>query len=85
MSEAITTDNLVLGRKYKETVLGREGVAISRIEYLSGCDRVELQWLNKDNEAKSLWIDITQLADVEVVNAKPGGPQDEPPSREPSF
>ncbi len=51
---------IILGKKYKDKIHGWEGVAVSHIKYLTGCDRVGLQKMVKD-ELKDQYFDITQL------------------------
>jgi len=69
-------EELELGKKYKDLVHGYEGVATQHCRYITGCDRVFLENIEK-NEAVGIWFDITQIADVEIKpeNQKPGGPQ----------
>lgn len=72
-----------LGKIYKEKIHGIQGVATSHTRYLTGCDRVCLEWL-KDGEVKYHYADISILEGVEIADAdkKPGGPAKAPPSRD---
>jgi hypothetical protein len=51
---------IILGKKYVDDLHGYEGIAYAHIMYLTGCDRVILQKLVKD-EVKEQVFDITQL------------------------
>jgi len=64
MSEAITKENLILGHKYREALLGREGVAVARCEYLTGNDKVEMMNLDMYGDARSFLVDISLLETV---------------------
>ena len=68
-----------LGKQYKDSISGFEGVAISRTEYLYGCVRVGLEGKAKPGE--SLWFDEQRL--TLVTNATSGGDMPSPPSRDP--
>lgn len=63
-----------LGKKYRDTIHGFEGIATSQQAYLTGCDRVYLEFMT-DNEIKGSWFDITQIEGVKLSKAdtKPGG------------
>ncbi len=50
-----------LGHTYRDMVTGREGVATSRHEYLFGCERVTIQWLDKDEVVRDDTFDIGGL------------------------
>lgn len=65
---------LQLGKKYRDTIHGFEGVATCQQIHLTGCDRVYLE-IMKDGEIKGSWFDITQLEGVMVSkkDKKPGG------------
>ena len=81
-----------LGGQYKDKLHDVEGIAVARTEYLTGCNRVELEFC-KDAEIKTHWLDETRLVFVaDPTNAaqsvmmsgeKPGGPGDVAPSRDP--
>ena len=78
----VTETEIVLGKKYRDTVLGLEGIATAHTKYLTGCDQVELQRADK-GEIKGEWYDITRLEGVVVApkDQKPGGPQNHAPAR----
>ena len=71
-----------LGNRYRDTIHGFEGVAISQTTYIAGCDRVCLEFM-KDGEIKASYFDITQLEGVKITpkQNKPGGPRPVPPAR----
>ena len=80
------TERVTLGSKYRDKVHGCEGVAVVRSEYLTGCARVNLEYVNKDGELKNYHFDETLLELVEGVSTNvasaadadkdPGGPGD---------
>lgn len=79
------TSTVTLGKRYRDTVHGVEGVAVAKYVYLTGCDRVCLEW-PKDGDIKSATFDVTQLE--AVSDASPvrttktaGGPGRVPPSK----
>lgn len=78
-----------LGKKYKDIVHGVEGIATTYCSYLTGCDRVTLQYLDKDGNIKDRFLDVTQCEEVkdfkqiiipvqitEEGDKKTGGPND---------
>lgn len=73
-----------LGKRYKDDLHGIEGVATCYSRYLTGCDRVCLEYV-KEGEIHELWFDVTRLKGVEIAksNRKPGGPQSTAPKRIP--
>lgn len=80
-----------LGSFVKDQITTVEGVAVSRLEYLNGCVRYEVQpqELKDGKPVSSTWVDYQQLeviheAKTEDVKDRPGGPRDNPPRREPS-
>ena len=62
-----------LGRKYRDTVLGTEGVAIAGASYLTGCDQLQLAARDANGMPYSVWIDVTRIEGV-TVEERPGGP-----------
>ncbi len=84
MLRVLEGKSVVLGNKYKDTVLGIVGIATSYCEYLTGCDQVGLTRVIA-GESKTYWTDITRIEGVEVKeeDEKPGGPADTPPTRQP--
>jgi hypothetical protein len=54
----------ILGKKYRETVLGTEGVAIAGAIYLSGGDQIQLAWTSSDGSANHQWYDATRIEPV---------------------
>ena len=74
--------DITLGKKYRDTILGIEGIATAKHLYISGCDRVTLEWLH-NGDPKSQTFDVTELIDVaaeaEVASTRKfGGPHDAP-------
>lgn len=79
--------SITLGKKYKDYITGFEGIAVARIEYITGCIQYELlpQGLQKDGKPKeSKWYDQVRISkDGKGPNHGPnGGP---PPSSTPDF
>ena len=64
-----------LGKKYKDSVHGIEGIATVFSKFMTGCDRVCLEYV-KDGSVKDLWVDVTRLEGFkpEPQDIKPGGP-----------
>lgn len=75
---------ITLGEKYRDNVTGIQGTAISTHEYLHGCTRVTLQWLN-NGEIKDYTFDSPSLVSVEtdapVTSPRTGGPRPTPSAR----
>lgn len=74
-------NTITLGKEYKDKVTGFKGIAVSRIEYFTGCTQVQIQpqGLDKDkNVKKSEFFDIDKLVEVGkgvLIEVKtPGGP-----------
>lgn len=76
-----------LGDKLRSVVTGFEGVAISRVEYLNGCQRFEIQPPIREDGTlpESHWIDIQELELVEggavSINPTMTGGGKNPPKR----
>jgi len=72
-----------LGSELEDTVTGFKGIAVSRTEYLTGCDRIELQpKIDEKGELKdSISFDVGTLKKIGkgvTVNKdeeSPGGPR----------
>jgi len=62
-----------LGQKYRDTVLGTEGVAIAGASYMTGCDQIQLAARDANGMPYSVWIDVTRIEGV-TVEERPGGP-----------
>lgn len=76
---------LVLGKRYRDTVHGTEGVAVSRHQYLAGCDRVALESVVA-GEIKANSFDIVQIQEIPDAPQVPehrrrGGPARYTPTR----
>ena len=72
------TTKVKLGNKYTENVHGRVGKATALCDYLTGCTRVCLEWLDKDGKVEDVWVDVTQIKEIAPVRVS-GGPQKTPP------
>lgn len=64
-----------LGKKYRDKVLGNEGIATAGAAYLTGCDQLLIRWNDSTGRPCSEWIDVTNIAEVEVKQKTKGGPQ----------
>ena len=62
-----------LGRSYRDTVLGTEGVAVASATYLTGCDQIQLAARDANGMPYSQWFDVTRIEGV-TVEKRPGGP-----------
>lgn len=75
---------IVLGKTYRDTIFGIEGIATAHCKYITGCDHIRLDRL-KDEKVESEWFDIARLEVVKkkVVSlkktSKVGGPASHPP------
>ena len=74
-----------LGKKYKDDIHGVEGVAVCHAKYFTGCDQIQLEYVDTDGDIRTVWFDITRLVGVEIPpeDVKPGGPQGHAPARHP--
>lgn len=72
-----------LGTKVKDSITGFEGIAVGRAVYLYGCVRVlvEPEEMKDGKPIEAIWFDEQRL--TEESEAKSGGPQSTPPSRDP--
>lgn len=77
-----------LGKKYRDTLLGNEGIGTAGTSYLTGCDQLLLEYVDSTGRPVSGWIDVTRIEAVEgkkvQVPDKPGGPAPNIPSRAPT-
>lgn len=71
-----------LGKKYKDSVHGIEGVATCHSRYITGCDRVCLEY-KSGSDIKEIWVDITRLENIDIAkeSMKMGGPQSVAPAK----
>lgn len=77
-----------LGDKVKETITGFQGIVVSKIEYLNGCKRYQIQSVKLDaGKIVSEWADEEQVQILTKVKVKralkkkgkdPGGSRDVP-------
>lgn len=72
------SSHVTLGKTYREEIHGIEGVAVSKHIYITGCDRVTIEWL-VGGDIKSASFDATQLSEVQTgtpikTERKRGGP-----------
>lgn len=54
-----------LGKRYRDKIHGLTGVAAVLSAYLTGCDRVGLEYLNNDGEVKTHYIDVSRVELIE--------------------
>jgi hypothetical protein len=60
-----------LGKKYRDSITGFEGIATARTEYLMGCCRILLEAKSGDDDTvKEYWFDETRLAGVKPTKGK---------------
>lgn len=55
---------IALGQQYKDSITGFKGIAVSRIEYITGCIQYELQphGVQKDGTTKAAkWFDECRI------------------------
>jgi hypothetical protein len=82
---------VTLGKKYKDSISGYEGIAIARAIYLYGCVRVLISPTKLRDEGDFLpdtWFDEPQLQSVrskKVLKKKPPKPTGGPPRSVPSH
>lgn len=79
-----SVNDITLGARYKDVVTGVEGIAVSKTECLTGCDRVTLQQQDKDARVLSTDVSTVEFIDkgvserfaeiAEDETIKPGGP-----------
>lgn len=73
-----------LGKRYRDTITGFEGVAVGRHEYLHGCTRITLQAMLGD-DLKEYTFDAPALEDVAtgsgITSSRTGGPRPTPSAR----
>jgi hypothetical protein len=63
----------ILGKKYRDTVQGVEGLAIAGASYLTGCDQINLASKDANGLPFTHWVDVTRIEGVKVEK-RPGGP-----------
>ena len=73
---------ITLGKKYTDTVLAIEGIALAGASYLTGCDQVQLAAKDTNGLPFEHWVDVTRLEAV-TVEPRKGGPVPKIPSRHP--
>jgi len=52
---------VTLGEEYIDYVHNRKGVATCYAIHLTGCNRVCLEWLDKEGMPRDMWVDETRL------------------------
>ena len=57
---------VTLGKKYTDTVLDIEGIAMAGASYLTGCDQVQLAAKDANGMPFEHWVDVTRLEAVKV-------------------
>ena len=72
-----------LGKKYKDSITGFEGIATARTEYMFGCVRILLEGkkLKPDGTSNELWFDEQRLVPKAAKKEPPGGPGAVAPQR----
>lgn len=73
-----------LGQKYRDKLLGNEGMAMSGATYLTGCDQLQLCWNDSTGRPCAEWIDVSRIEAVEIKEQKRGGPGPNMPHRAPA-
>lgn len=71
-----------LGDKYKDSMLGIEGIAAAGVAYLTGCDQVQLKLVDATGCPVEHWVDVTNIEAVKVQK-RSGGPAPRMPARHP--
>lgn len=77
---------ITLGEKYTDAIHEQEGTATCYAIHLTGCNRVCIEFKDKDGNIRDLWVDETRLLDatgepVVKVEDKPPGPGTDPVRR----
>ncbi len=64
-----------LGKKYKDSITGLEGIATARTEYMFGCVRILLEGkkLKSDGTPNELWFDEQRLVPKAKTKKEPPG------------
>lgn len=75
-------EEFTLGQKYRNTLLGNEGIATAGCQYLTGCDQLRIEWNDSTGRPVAEWVDVS-LIDGVNVKQKPGGPAPNMPARHP--
>lgn len=71
-----------LGKKYRDSISGFEGIATARYTFLHGCERILLEGgIGEDGKVRDLVVDEQRLTDT--PKATSGGPMPGPPPRDP--
>lgn len=50
-----------LGKKYRDVLLGTEGICTAGATYLSGGDQIQLAWLGDRGEVNQQWYDAQRI------------------------
>ena len=53
-----------LGQKYRDVVLGTEGICTAGATYLSGGDQIQLEWPGNRGEVNRQWYDAQRVEPV---------------------
>lgn len=67
-----------LGNRYRDKLLGVEGVATAGISYLTGCDQLLLSFTDTAGRPADLWVDVTRVEGLKVEKRKGGPPPNIP-------
>ena len=60
------TNEIILGATYRDTLHNTQGVCTAKCQYLTGCDRAVLEYI-EDGEVKELWLDVNRLEPVPAI------------------
>lgn len=60
----------VLGKRYKDKLLGNVGIAVAGCAYLSGCDQIMLQWNDSTKRPVDQWVHVTDIEEIETATPK---------------
>lgn len=69
---------ITLGEKYTDAIHEQEGTATCYAIHLTGCNRVCIEFKDKDGNIRDLWVDETRLVDkdwnpvIKPEDEKPG-------------
>lgn len=72
--------DVVFGATYRHKIHPSiEGIAVAQSTFMTGCDRVCIQSVDKDGDIKDAWFDLTVLdVQIDAVDQKPGACASDP-------
>jgi hypothetical protein len=67
-----------LGQSCRDTITGFTGIAIAKVKYITGCDKVELQPKQKEDGTvpESTWVDVNRVEVLDEPVVKLGTSKD---------